>query len=151
MLKFFLFLLFGFSPFISVAQSVSIAPYSFSFWGSIDQTSQFTAEYKMAGVHYFHTWDDEVYRTSTTGQFAKKTSSFAVSLLPVDFRYVRFGGILFANRFPITSGNRIHFYLELNLPVRRFDISYRHISNGFNLFTTDNPGLDTIGLRYRFN
>ncbi len=151
MLKFFLFLLFCFSPFISVAQSISVAPYSFAFWGSVDQTSQFSIEYKMAGIHYFHAWDDRVYRTSTTAQFAKKSSSFAFSFLPVDFRYARFGGILFNNTFPITSGNKLHFYLELNLPIRRFDISYRHISNGFNLVTVDNPGLDTIGLRYRFN
>jgi len=150
MLRVFLFLLIGVLPSVCVGQSVSIAPYSFSFWGNIDQTSQFSAEYKMAGIHYFHTWDDEVYRTSTTGQFAKKTSSLGFSLLPVDFTYLRFGGIIFSNRFPITSGNRAHFYLELNLPVYRFDISYRHISNGFNLFTTDNPGFDTIALRYRF-
>ncbi|MCC5942257.1 MAG: hypothetical protein JJU37_12015 [Balneolaceae bacterium] len=150
MLKVFLFVCIGLFPVLCVAQSVSVAPYSFNFWGSIDQTSQFSAEYKMAGIHYFHTWDDEVYRTSTTGQFAKKTSSFALSLLPVDFTYLRFGGIFFTNRFPITSGNRVHFYLELNLPIRRVDLSYRHISNGFNLFTEDNPGFDTIALRFRF-
>jgi len=145
----YLFLLI-FLPSVALGQSVSIAPHSFSFWGSIDHTSQFSAEYKMAGIHYFHTWDDGVYRTSNTGQFVKKSSAFAVSFLPVDFRYFRFGGAIFSRPFPITSGNRLHFYLELNLPVSRFDILYRHISNGFNLFTENNPGFDTIGIRYRF-
>ena len=145
----FLFILF-FIPSISLGQSFGVAPYSFSFWGSIDQTTQFSAEYEMVGIHYFHTWDEEVYRTSDTGQFVKKTSSFAVSVLPLDIRYLRFGGALFSNRFPITNANRLHFYLELNLPVWRFEISYRHISNGFNLFTENNPGFDTIGMRFRF-
>ncbi len=145
----FLFILF-FIPSISLGQSVGVAPYSFSFWGSVDQTTQFSVEYEMVGIHYFHTWDDTVYRTIETGQIVKKTSTFAISFLPVDYRYFRFGGALFSNQFPITNGSRLHFYLELALPIWRFEINYRHISNGFNLFTENNPGFDTIGVKYRF-
>jgi len=112
--------------------------------------SEFYAEYKFLGVHYFHNWDKTLYSLNGSDKVISQTSSFALSAIPLDLTYFRAGMILFERRFPVTVASRVHFLLEVSLPIRRFTISYRHISNGFGLINEINPGVDAFSVKYRF-
>jgi hypothetical protein len=112
--------------------------------------SEFYAEYKFLGVHYFHNWDETLYFREGTEEIIQQTSAFALSVTPVDLTYFRAGMILFDKRFPVDISSHVHFLLELSLPIRRFTISYRHISNGFGVFNEINPGVDSFSVKVHF-
>lgn len=108
------------------------------------------AEYKFLGLHYFHNRDETRYSMDDTNEVIKKNSSLALSVVPVDLTYFRAGLIVFQRRFPVTVASRVHFLLEASLPIRRFTISYRHISNGFGVFNDINPGVDSFSVKIHF-
>lgn len=144
--------------------SVSVAPYSFKFWGAVDGATSVGAEYKLsflfnsenspfyppvAGVHYFHQWDKRSYLPEKGGSVTK-TSSLVFSIIPVNVKYARLGGIVAQKNFPLSRSPRAHFYLQAVIPFGRFDIRYTHISNGFGILHDINPGLDTLSLHIHF-
>lgn len=133
-----------------LSQSVGISPVSHKLWGETEDISEFYAEYKFVGIHYFHNWDDTRYAMDGSDRVIMPTSAFAVSVLPVDLTYFRAGMILFDRRFPVDIASRVQFILEANLPIRRFTISYRHISNGFGMFNEINPGVDSFSVKVHF-
>lgn len=112
--------------------------------------SEFYAEYKFIGLHYFHNWDETRYALNGSDEIVRKTSSFGLSVVPLDLKYFRAGLIGFQRRFPVTKASRVHFLLEASLPIRRFTISYRHVSNGFGLFNEINPGVDAFSVKVHF-
>lgn len=145
--------------------SVSFAPYSFKLWGVVDRATSVGIDYKLsflynrenslfrppvAGLHYFHQWDRTVYRITHREWETTKTSTVALSLVPLDLKYFRLGGIVAKNNFPLSLSPRANFYLQLVLPVKRFDIRYTHISNGMGFTHEVNPGLDMLSLHYKF-
>lgn len=109
--------------------------------------SEFYAEYKFVGLHYFHNWDETLYALDNSDQIIRKTSSFALSVVPVDLTYFRAGMIFFERRFPVSIASKTQFLLEASLPIKRFTISYRHISNGFGFFNDVNPGIDAFSVK----
>lgn len=130
-----------------MSQSIGISPTSHKLWGETKDISEFYVEYKFLGVHYFHNRDETMYMQDGSDQIIQQTSAFAISLTPVDFKYFRGGMILFDRRFPVNIASRVHFLLEASLPIRRFTISYRHISNGFGVFNEINPGMDSFSVK----
>lgn len=112
--------------------------------------SEFYLEYKFLGAHYFHNWDDTRYALNGTDEIVQQTSSFALSVTPVDLTYFRAGMIVFERRFPVNIASHFQFLLELNLPIRRFTVSYRHISNGFGVVNEINPGVDSFSVKVHF-
>jgi hypothetical protein len=130
------------------AQSLSVGQ-SVIFWGAIDKSVSVSTEYKRIGIHYFHNFDDRLYEHET-GVEVKKTSSFAISALPLKISHFHFGGIAFMNRFPIENATHFNFLIEARFPIDRITLSYRHISNGFGLLHEVNPGIDFISLSYSF-
>lgn len=112
--------------------------------------TEFYAEYKFVGVHYFHNRDETKYTMDGSDRIIKPTSAFAVSVLPVDLTYFRAGLILFDRRFPVDIASQAQFILEASLPIRRITISYRHISNGFGMFNKINPGVDALSVKVHF-
>ena len=143
-------LLLAFFPATVFSQSIGISPASHKFWGETEGISELYVEYTFLGAHYFHNWDDTRYSLNGTDQIVEQTSSFALSVTPVDLTYFRAGMILFERRFPVNIGSRVHFLLEASLPIRRFTLSYRHISNGFGVFNEINPGLDSFSVKVHF-
>lgn len=105
------------------------------------------AEYKFVGLHYFHNREDTRYILDDSDEIIDRTSSLALSITPLDLTYFRAGMIFFERRFPVDIASRAQFLLEASLPIHRFTISYRHISNGFGLFNEINPGIDTISVK----
>lgn len=134
----------------ALSQSIGISPASHKLWGETRDISEFYLEYKFVGVHYFHNWDDTRYQRDGSDEVIEQTSAFALSVTPVDLTYFRAGMIVFDRRFPVDIGSRAQFLLEASLPIRRFTISYRHISNGFGMFNEINPGVDSFSVKYRF-
>lgn len=112
--------------------------------------TEFYAEYKFLGLHYFYNWDKSLYALEGTNEIISQTSSFALSVTPLDLKYFRAGMIVFERRFPVTVASRVHFLLEASLPIGRFTVSYRHISNGFGLLNEINPGVDSFSVKYHF-
>ncbi len=132
------------------SQSVGVSPSSHKFWGDTENVTEFYAEYKFVGVHYFHNRDETKYTMDGSDRIIKPTSAFAVSVLPVDLTYFRAGMIFFDRRFPVDIASQAQFILEASLPIRRFTISYRHISNGFGMFNKINPGVDALSVKVHF-
>ncbi len=150
MIRYFFIAILAFSWTDALSQSIGISPVSHKLWGETEDISEFYAEYKFVGLHYFHNWDDTRYAMDGSDQVIMPTSAFAVSVLPVDLTYFRAGMILFDRRFPVDIASRVQFILEANLPIRRFTISYRHISNGFGMFNEINPGVDSFSVKVHF-
>ncbi|MDR9366315.1 MAG: hypothetical protein RI575_13335 [Balneolaceae bacterium] len=132
------------------SQSIGVSPASHKFWGETVGITEFYAEYKFLGVHYFHNWDETLYFREGTEEIIQQTSAFALSVTPVDLTYFRAGLMLFDKRFPVDISSHVHFLLEVSLPIRRFTISYRHISNGFGVFNEINPGVDSFSVKVQF-
>lgn len=145
--------------------SVSVAPYSFKLWGVVDRASSVGIDYKLPflynkennlfrapviGLHYFHQWDRNIYRTKKKKSKTIKTSTIALSLVPLDLKYFRLGGIIAKNNFPLSLSPRTNFYVQLVLPIKQFDVRYTHISNGMGFTHDVNPGLDTLSLHFKF-
>lgn len=114
------------------------------------EMSEFYAEYKFLGLHYFHNRDETLYALDDSDEIVRKTSSFALSVMPVDLPYFRAGMIFFEQRFPVTIASKTQFLLEAKLPIRRVTLSYRHISNGFGMFNEINPGVDSFSVKVHF-
>lgn len=112
--------------------------------------TEFYAEYKFVGLHYFHNWDETRYVLEDSDEIIRQTSSLALSVTPLDLTYFRAGMIVFERRFPVDIASRVQFLLEVSLPIRRFTISYRHVSNGFGLFNDINPGVDSFSVKVHF-
>lgn len=132
------------------SQTLSVSPWSFALWGSIEGISEVSVEYEFIGLHYFHSWDENEYRNILNDELVTKTSSFAISVVPLRMKYLRLGGIFFDRKFPISNASKYNLLLEVQYPIGRFAISYKHISNGFSLFNETNPGYDTLSLKFRF-
>ncbi len=135
---------------VSHAQSLGVSPYSFKAIGGVQATSEIFFQYEWIGIHYFYAWDKEKFITEEELMITQKSSSPALSVSPFQFTYFSAGMIYFKDKFPVTIGNRLHFMLSLSLPLDRFTISYKHISNGFGLIYEMNPGLDTISIQIHF-
>lgn len=132
------------------SQVVGVSPASHRLWGETQGLTEFYVEYKFLGLHYFHNRDHTLYEMDDSNQIIKKTSALALSVMPLDLKYFRGGMIFFDRRFPVTVGSRVQFLLEASLPIRRFTISYRHISNGFGMFNDINPGIDSFSVKVNF-
>lgn len=132
------------------AQTLSVSPWSFSLWGSIEGISEVSLEIDFVGFHYFHAWDKQVYRNILNDELVTKTSSFAISVVPLRLKYLRLGAIFFDHKFPISNASKYNLLLEIQYPFHRFILSYKHISNGFSVFNETNPGYDTLSLKVRF-
>ena len=132
------------------SQSIGISPVSHKFWGETVGMSEFYVEYQFLGLHYFHNRDDRLYALDGSDEIIQKTSAMAFSVTPLDFNYLRAGVIFFDRRFPVTIASRVQVLLEARLPIRRFTLSYRHISNGFGLFNEINPGIDSFSVKVHF-
>lgn len=132
------------------SQSIGISPSSHKFWGETTGMTEIYAEYKFVGLHYFHNWDETRYALDDSDEIVRKTSSLALSVIPLDLTYFRAGMIFFERRFPVDIASRTQFLLEASLPIRRFTISYRHVSNGFGLFNDINPGVDSFSVKVHF-
>lgn len=132
------------------SQSFGVSPVSHKLWGETVGMSEFYVEYSFFGIHYFHNRDENLYGLVDSDEVVRKTSSIAFSVVPIDFTYFRSGVIFFDRRFPVTHGSKVQILLEASLPVRRFTLSYRHISNGFGVFNEINPGIDSFSVKYRF-
>lgn len=132
------------------SQTISVSPYSFALWGSIEGISEVSVEVQFVGFHYFYSWDNTEYRNILNKELVTKTSSFAISIVPLRMKYFRLGGIFFDNKFPISNASKYNLLLEVQYPIGRFAVSYKHISNGFSLFNETNPGYDTLSLKFRF-
>ncbi|WP_234573063.1 hypothetical protein [Rhodohalobacter sp. 614A] len=150
MIKYIFILILAFSWTDALSQSLGISPSSHKLWGETTGMTEFYAEYKFVGLHYFHNRDETRYTLEGSDDVIRKTSSFAFSITPVDLTYFRAGMIFFEQRFPVEVASRAQFLLEANLPIRRFTISYRHISNGFGLFNEVNPGVDSFSVKVNF-
>lgn len=149
-IRYFFIAILAFSWTDALSQSVGISPSSHKLWGDTRDMSEFYFEYKFVGVHYFHNWDDKRYTLDGSDRIIRQTSAFAFSITPLDLTYFRAGMILFDRRFPVDIGSRAQFLLEASLPIRRFTISYRHISNGFGMFNEINPGVDSFSVKILF-
>lgn len=132
------------------SQSIGISPASHKLWGETLGMTEIYAEYKFLGVHYFHNWDKTLYALEGSDKVINQTSSFALSVTPLDLTYFRAGMILFERRFPVTVASRVHFLLEASVPIGPITLSYRHISNGFGLFNEINPGVDAFSVKFHF-
>jgi hypothetical protein len=148
--KFLFIAILAFSWTDGLSQSIGISPASHRFWGETVGMTEFYAEYKFLGVHYFHNRDERLYALEGSNEIISQTSSFAFSVIPLDVKYFRAGMIMFERRFPVTVASRVHFLLEASLPIRRVTISYRHISNGFGIFNEINPGVDSFSVKVHF-
>lgn len=133
------------------SQNIGLSPSSHKLWGETEGISEFYVEYEFLGFHYFHSWDDRQYTLNDSDRVVRKTSAVAFSVMPVDVTYFRAGMIFFDRRFPVDIGSQAQFLLEASVPIRRFTLSYRHISNGFGLVNEINPGLDSFSVKYRFD
>ena len=149
------------------AQSITIAPTSIHLWGKTPGMMEMAVSYKDIGVHYFHNHSPSVlaYQSDQgvridhilpdmTGRYVieQTRSNIAASYTPVKIGgIIRAGGMLFANQFPIRSGQRLNFFLDIGYNFDRFRISYSHLSNGFGLVNEINPGLDSIRIKVALN
>ncbi|MCG2591060.1 hypothetical protein [Rhodohalobacter sulfatireducens] len=150
MIKYLFIAILAFSWTDALSQSIGISPVSHKLWGDTRDMSEFYLEYKFVGLHYFHNWDDTRYMRKGTDEIIEQTSAFAISVIPLDLTYFRAGMIAFDRRFPVDVASRVQFLLEASIPIRRFTISYRHISNGFGLFNEINPGVDSFSVKVHF-
>ncbi|MDZ7720667.1 MAG: hypothetical protein U5K72_17755 [Balneolaceae bacterium] len=132
------------------SQSIGISPASHKLWGETVGLTEFYVEYKFLGAHYFHNWDKTLYSLNGSDKIINQTSSLALSFTPLDLDYFRAGMMVFQRRFPVTVASRVHFLLEASIPIHRFTISYRHISNGFGLLNEINPGVDSFSVKVHF-
>lgn len=123
----------------SNAQSISIAPESFTFWGKLQYTTSIGAEYKHIGAHYFHVRTPQWHEKSQTIDKA-----FAISYKPIQKKYANIGVIAFDKKFPTDLATHVNFWIELKIPIKFVDISYVHISNGYR---AENYGYDAMQLR----
>ena len=138
-MKYLIILLF---PFTIQAQSVSVSLPSFDFWGSQKMISQVSVEYKNVGLHYFHAFGKP--QPYLQGD---RTSTFGISYTPIDFKYVKIGGIATHKPFPTLDSVQVNFIVDAGFNIGHVRLSYQHISNGFGLRHSINHGYDTITIR----
>src|SRR5690625_210924 len=129
MKKLLLILLCILSPSIVVGQefSVSVAPYSFKFWGQVTGTASVSVDYTIPvkgkpvlGVHYFH----------------KEAVGYAY--MPIRFICFEVSAIGTTRGFPTRDSVSINIIARLNIPIGRAYITYSHGSNGFGFQTSVN-------------
>lgn len=131
--------------------SVSVAPYSFKFWGQVTGTASVSVDYTIPvkgkpvlGVHYFHKGAKKGY-----GIIDRTTSTFGLSYLPLSYKIFSFGLIGTVNGFPTYHSSHVNFLAKINIPVGNATLSYSHISNGFGLQHGMNYGIDFVSVSYR--
>lgn len=119
--------------------SVSVAPYSFKFWGQVTGTASVSVDYTIPvkgkpvlGVHYFH----------------KEAVGF--SYMPIRFRFFEVGAIGTTRGFPTRDSVSTNIIARINIPIGRAYISYSHVSNGFGLQSSVNHGIDFVSISYTF-
>jgi|SRR5690625_727197 len=130
---------------------ISVAPTTFTFWGKTPGMSHLSIEYNRFGAHYFHPYTVYYY----TGDIEhgapvlpRTHPNIALSYSPIQILgIVNAGAYVFAKKFPITyMGQRVNFFVDVGFNIKRFRVSYHHISNGFGIVTDFNPGVDSIRL-----
>jgi hypothetical protein len=128
-------------PIYASAQSVTYAPMSMKMWGTTPSMGSLSVEYKGFEAHYFAPFITSIYEEKY-----KTQSSFAVSY-KYGTNWLK-GGVMYAfSDFPIESGSRLNFIIELGYNFNRFGLYYRHISNGFGIQNRLNPGVDHFVIR----
>lgn len=149
-------------PITGVAQSISIAPYSFKAWGTTTGYVSASVEYENIGIHYFHpvqiTYiygknyvDGKPVNLKTKEPSISTKPSFSVSYTPINISNIlKVGVIVFDKPFPVQTEKRINLLFNIGYDIGSFRLSYRHISNAFTS-SGFNPGLDMIQLTYLIN
>lgn len=137
-------------PTVMYSQSISISPTSFKGWGQTPGISELSVSYKNVSIHYFYAYRKYYGYYEQGGELeyaGHSQSTFAISYIPVNiYDVVRAGVMLTEKGFPLENGTKLNFWLEGGVDVNRFRLSYVHISNGFGILHTINPGMDLIRL-----
>lgn len=132
------------------AQSVSVG-HSFEFWGKAKYLNEISISHSSYAIHYFYSNDNTSYFAKINNEIVdvgQKQNTFALSWTPISYRYI-FTGLMISNkRFPTNKGNKLNFIIGIEVPIKRFTFSYRHISNGFGIHNPVNLGVDTINISY---
>lgn len=121
---------------------------SIPLWGQVDGLTNFDLEYNRFGVHYYHQSDKKLkcYISCEDYPDIYQTSSLSFSFKPIATKYFDSGIMYFLNEFPLEGSNKFNFFVKLKTPIKRFIISYNHISNGFGINNKINPGVDVISV-----
>lgn len=125
--------------------------HSIKFWGETTHLTNFDFGYNRFGVHYYYQSDKSLkcYISCEDYPDIYKTSSLAFSFKPIATKYFDLGLMYFLNEFPLEGSNKFNFSVKIKIPIKRFIISYNHISNGFGITNEVNAGVDVVSVSVR--
>ncbi len=130
------------------AQSIGVG-HSVKFWGQAKNMIEVSISHNDFGLHYFHSFDDSQRYFKGKIPMGKKIDSFALSWAPLKYKFIYSGVMVSNKKYPVEKGSYINFVVGIEIPVKRFTISYKHTSNGFGIQNEINVGVDFISLSYR--
>ena len=122
--------------------------HSVKFWGRTVETAEIYYQVDRFSLHYFHNYSTDSY-INEIGLQDHLNSTFAISARAIHKKHLSLGLIATNKPFPTNLSTYLNFIAELKLPFNRFEISYRHISNGFGLIHPVNHGYDSFSLRIK--
>jgi hypothetical protein len=142
-MKIILFLLL---PISVSAQSVGVG-HSVKFWGQAQNVTHINIQHNDFAVHYFHSHSDKSYYSQKNNQSVGKiTNSISSSWTPLNYKFISSGIIVSPQNFPTKQSSKINFIIGIDIPIRQFTISYKHISNGFGIQNPINIGADFLSI-----
>lgn len=138
-----LLLLFTLLPATALAQSVTIAPLSMQVWGKTPSVSMASVEWKGIGVHYIYSSKETaIYNSEPVHMYDGPAVSYSRKIAGI----LQLGAIATPRPMPISSASHINAIVGLHYRFGVASVGYRHISNGFGLLNSTNPGMDHLFL-----
>lgn len=146
-MRYFLYILL--LPSITHAQSISVSPQSFYFWGAAEYNALADIEYNQSQIVILYAYKPrhDPYGDISNGLYP------AVFYTPIKLGntfYTKGSAGLFLRRYPTKNGQHLHFRFQAGINFGRLSIEYSHISNGFGIYNSLNEGADHISLRFNF-
>lgn len=141
--------LYSADPSPAVAQehdhAVVFSPYAFKAWGQTNHAAMVGYSLGSWSIYYFMAREREgvLYR----GEPAVFTESFAVSYALFQRRWARVEVLASPHRIPIKAASRVNIKLDIGIPIKRVQVFYTHLSNGFGILNPNNPGVDFFTVR----
>jgi hypothetical protein len=146
-MKIILFLLL---PISVSAQSVGVG-HSVKFWGQTESMIDVNVAYDDFTLHYFHPLIDDYYiveKNNTLLRSGNLNNSFALSWNPLKYKFISSGVMISNNKYPVEKGSHVNFIISIEIPIKMFSVSYKHISNGFGIQNPINIGVDFLSVKY---
>jgi len=134
-------------PLKSYGQWLQVSPTSMSLWGHSPRVAKISLGYRSVELVYlygFKSMYDHQGAAFGGEYFGVFWNPLTVEKGPLK---ISGGAGYFFRKYPTVNGTHLNFSLKLSFRLsENLRVQYGHISNGFGIFNSVNPGVDNIGL-----